>query len=208
VALYRGEHEETTGLRERFGAIVANWWEIMKRQKRLTWFTSGYTQAAVVFPVLAAAPRYFSGAMQLGGLMQTAQAFGQVQGALSWFVGIYAALAQWKATVDRLSGFAGAIIEARTRAAAPGIRRVPHAADSVDLRHVTVALPGDERLVCDVDVSVHAGESWLITGASGTGKSTLVRAIAGIWPLGHGVIEFPQRARMVFLPQRTYLPMG
>jgi len=177
VALYRGEHAEKAALRNRFGAIVANWWAIMKRQKRLTWFTSGYNQAAVVFPVLAAAPRYFSGAMQLGGLMQTAQAFGQVQGALSWFVAAYATLAQWKATVDRLTGFQAAIVAAKTRAAAPGITRVSHAADSVDLREVTVSLPDGERLVCNIDVSLRPGERWLITGSTGTGKSTLVRAI-------------------------------
>ncbi|HEX4583754.1 MAG TPA: ABC transporter ATP-binding protein/permease [Burkholderiaceae bacterium] len=208
IALYRGEEAETAALRGRFGQIAANWWAIMKRQKRLTWFTSGYNQVAVVFPVLAAAPRYFSGAMQLGGLMQTAQAFGQVQGALSWFVGAYAALAQWKATVDRLNGFTAAIVDARAHAADAGLRRVPHAARSIDLRHVAVALPDGTPLVADLDVSVRAGESWLIKGASGTGKSTLVRAIAGIWPFGFGVIEVPARARMLFLPQRAYLPVG
>src|SRR5438105_4957182 len=153
VALYRGEQTEKAALQGRFGAIVANWWAIMRRQKRLTWFTSGYKQAAVVFPVLAAAPRYFSGAMQLGGLMQTAQAFGQVQSALSWFVAAYATLAQWKATVDRLSGFQAAIVTAKMPGAAAGIMRVSHAADS-DLRDVTVSLPDGERLVCNIDVSL------------------------------------------------------
>ncbi|HYT95695.1 MAG TPA: ABC transporter ATP-binding protein/permease [Casimicrobiaceae bacterium] len=208
VALYRGEDAEKTALRNRFGAIVANWWAIMKRQKRLTWFTSGYNQAAVVFPVLAAAPRYFSGAVQLGGLMQTAQAFGQVQSALSWFVAAYATLAQWKATVDRLTGFHAAIIAAKTRAPALGITRISHTADSVDLREVTVSLPDGERLVCNIDVSLRPGERWLIAGPTGTGKSTLVRAIAGIWRFGHGSIEVPERARMLFLPQRAYLPIG
>ncbi len=208
VALYRGEDAEKTALRNRFGAIVANWWAIMKRQKRLTWFTSGYNQAAVVFPVLAAAPRYFSGAMQLGGLMQTAQAFGQVQSALSWFVAAYATLAQWKATVDRLTGFHAAIIAAKTRAPALGITRISHTADSVDLREVTVSLPDGERLVCNIDVSLRPGERWLIAGPTGTGKSTLVRAIAGIWRFGHGSIEVPERARMLFLPQRAYLSIG
>jgi putative ATP-binding cassette transporter len=208
VALYRGEDAEKAALRNRFGTIVANWWAIMKRQKRLTWFTSGYNQAAVVFPVLAAAPRYFAGTMQLGGLMQTAQAFGQVQGALSWFVAAYATLAQWKATVDRLTGFHAAIVTVKIRAAAPGISRVSHTGDTVDLRHVTVSLPDGMPLVCNIDVSLRPGDRWLITGRSGTGKSTLVRAIAGIWHFGDGVIEVPERARMLFVPQRSYLPIG
>jgi putative ATP-binding cassette transporter len=208
IALYGGEDAEKAGLHSRFGAIVGNWWAIMKRQKRLTWFTSGYNQAAVVFPVLAAAPRYFSGAMQLGGLMQTAQAFGQVQSALSWFVVSYTTLAEYKATIDRLTGFREAIVAAKTRAAAPGIARVTHAAKRVELRDVTVSLPDGDRLVCDIDISLRAGERWLITGPSGTGKSTLVRAIAGIWPFGHGVIEVPRRARMLFMPQRSYVPVG
>ncbi len=151
VALYRGEHEEATGLRERFGAIVANWWAIMKRQKRLTWFTSGYTQAAVVFPVLAAAPRYFAGAIQLGGLMQTAQAFGQVQGALSWFVAAYASLAQWKATIDRLTSFRAAIASAKARSAVPGIAHVTNDDARLALRDLALSLPGGERLIVGVD---------------------------------------------------------
>src|SRR5439155_4326283 len=110
-------------------------------------------------------------------------------GALSWFVAAYATLAQWKATVDRLTGFQAAIVAAKTRAAAPGITRVSHPADSVDLLEVTVSLPDGERLVCNIDVSLRPGERWLITGSTGTGKSTLVRAIAGIWRFGHGTIE-------------------
>lgn len=208
IALYCGEDAEKAALRRRFGAIVANWWAIMKRQKRLTWFSSGYNQAAVVFPVLAAAPRYFSGALQLGGLMQTAQAFGQVQGALSWFVGAYATLAQWKATVDRLAGFRAAMAAARAHAVAPGIRRMPHTGAGIALRQVTIALPDGRPLVCDVDLSLRPGDRCLITGPSGTGKSTLLRAIAGVWPFGHGTLEVPQRARLLFVPQRPYLPVG
>ena len=123
VALYRGEREETRTLSERFRSIVGNWWAIMKRQKRLTWFTAGYNQAAVVFPVLAAAPRYFAGAIQLGALMQTIYAFGQVQSALSWFVTAYTQLAQWKATTDRLTGFRAAIRATEIHAAAPTVER-------------------------------------------------------------------------------------
>jgi putative ATP-binding cassette transporter len=100
IGLYGGEEEESRGLAGRFGHVVANWWGIMRRQKRLTWFSAGYSQAAVIFPFLVAAPRYFSGAIQLGGLMQTVSAFAHVQSSLSWFVDAYTRLAQWKATVD------------------------------------------------------------------------------------------------------------
>jgi vitamin B12/bleomycin/antimicrobial peptide transport system ATP-binding/permease protein len=117
-------------------------------------------------------------------------------------------LAQFRATIDRLTGFHAAIVAAKTRAAAPGITRVSHAGNSVELRHVSVALPGGERLLRDIDMSLRPRERWLITGPTGTGKSTLVRAIAGIWRFGHGIIEVPERARMLFLPQRSYLPIG
>src|SRR5207248_2653901 len=109
-----------------------------------------------------------------------------------------AMLAQWKATVDRLTGFQAAIATANTRAAAPGITRVSHATVSVDLRDVTVSLPDGEHLLCNIDVSLRPHERWLITGPTGTGKSTLLRAIAGIWPFGHGIIEVPERAQCCF----------
>ena len=109
VALYRGEEDELRGFRSRFTAVMDNWWASMKRQKLLNFFTTGYNQAAVVFPFVVGAPRYFSGAIPLGGLVQISNAFGQVQGALSWFIGAYTDFAAWKATVDRLSGFRKAI---------------------------------------------------------------------------------------------------
>jgi putative ATP-binding cassette transporter len=117
-------------------------------------------------------------------------------------------LAEYRATIDRLIGFRKAIDDAKTRAAAPGISRMTHAAQHLGLRHVTVSLPDGERLVRDIDLTLRPGERWLITGRSGAGKSTLVRAIAGIWPFGHGTIEVPERARMLFMPQRSYLPVG
>jgi putative ATP-binding cassette transporter len=180
VALYRGEREEKHSLGERFGYIVQNWWAIMKRQKRLTWFTAGYGQAAIVFPILAAAPRYFSGAIQLGALMQTMQAFGQVQGALSWFVTAYTQLAQWKATIDRLTGFRAAMGAAKSRATAARIVRASTAHASLVLRDLQLELPGGAPLLKGLNVEMKPGEAWLVTGPTGAGKSTLLRAIAGI----------------------------
>ena len=208
VALYGGERQETHNLQERFGHIVRNWWAIMKRQKRLTWFTAGYNQAAIVFPILAAAPRYFSGAIQLGGLMQTAQAFGQVQGALSWFVTAYGQLAQWKATTDRLTGFRAAMSAAKQRAAASGIDRTTTGQHALALHDLRLELPNGVPLQAGISAEVHPGEAWLVTGPTGVGKSTLLRAIAGIWPFGRGSIEIPGEGRTLFLPQRPYLPIG
>ena len=208
VALYRGEREESRGLRERFAGIMANWWAIMKRQKRLTWFTSGYGQAAIVFPVLAAAPRYFSGAVGLGALMQTIYAFGQVQGALSWFVTAYTQLAQWKATTDRLTGFREAIGAARLTSAARGIAWSRTDRERLVIRDLHLALPDGEPITGRIDAEVRVGERWLVTGPTGTGKSTLLRAIAGIWPFGEGTIEMPAGGKTLFLPQKPYLPIG
>jgi putative ATP-binding cassette transporter len=206
VALYRGEHEETRSLSERFRNIVTNWWAIMKRQKRLTWFTAGYNQAAVVFPVIAAAPRYFAGAIQLGALMQTMYAFGQVQSALSWFVTAYTQLAQWKATTDRLTGFRSAIRDAHAQA--PTIERATGARSTMRIRDLELDLPDGSPLIAGVNAEIRQGERWLVTGPTGTGKSTLLRAIAGIWPFGRGRIEAPLDARVLFLPQKPYLPIG
>jgi putative ATP-binding cassette transporter len=207
VALYGGEKDESDIFKGRFDKVVGNWWAIMKRQKRLSWLTNGYAQAAVIFPILAAAPRYFSGAMQLGGLMQTASAFGQVQGSLSWFVDAYAELASWRATVDRLTSFSRAMDEVR-EAHANGLARTTADEDVLSVRELALALPDGNPMVEPVGLTVRKGESLLISGPSGTGKSTLLRAIAGLWPYGTGAITLPGRGRTLFLPQKPYLPMG
>ena len=125
VALYGGEADEKRGLKDRFGALIGNWWAIMVATKRLTFFTAAYSQVAVVFPFVVAAPAYFAGRIPLGGLTQTSGAFGEVQGALSWFVDNYAALTEWRATVQRVTGFLDAIAAARAaeRQRHPGRRR-------------------------------------------------------------------------------------
>ena len=208
IALYGGEAREQGILRHHFDFVVKNWWAIMKRQKSLTWFTSFYGQLAVIFPFLVASPRYFAGAIELGGLMQISSAFGQVQGSLSWFVDAYTSLAEWKATVERLTGFEAAMADARARTEGIGIARAAADAPSVELDGVALALPRGETLVGDASLRLRPGQSVLVTGPSGSGKSTLFRALAGIWPFGHGTIRFPKGARALFLPQKPYLPLG
>ena len=208
VALYRGEADEMRNFRERFSWVVRNWWDIMRRQKRLTWFTAGYTQAAVIFPFLVAAPRYFRGEIPLGALMQTAQAFGQVQDSLSFIVNSYTDLAEWRAVILRLLGFEHALARVHADAAEEGVRREAGAEAGLALDRVNLKLPGGRPLLEDVNLAIRPGDTALISGPSGAGKSTLFRAIAGIWPFGRGLIRLPRGARVLFLPQKPYLPIG
>lgn len=208
VALYHGEEDEQRSLSARFGHVVGNWWSLMVYGKRLNWFTNFYGQIAIIFPFVVSAPRYFAGQMKLGGLMQTASAFGRVQDALSWFVGAYADLAQWKATVDRLTGFHEAIQSAHRAAAGEGIQVQAVEAETVLARDTEIALPDGRVLIGRTTTALEPGVNTLVTGPSGAGKSTLFRALAGIWPFGRGRIEVPAHAKLMFLPQKPYLPLG
>jgi putative ATP-binding cassette transporter len=205
IALYRGEHEEQGLLLYRFGAVIGNWFAIMRRMKLLNTLTVGYEQVAVIFPVVVAAPRYFAGTMELGGMMQTVGAFSQVQSALSWFVGAYASLANWRAIVERLATFHRAIVAARA-AVGHDFERVDSPDGTLRLHDVTLALPNGTKLLEHAELVLKQGHSVVVTGRSGSGKSTLFRALAGIWPFGAGRVELPARA--FFLPQRPYIPLG
>src|SRR2546428_42443 len=206
VALYAGEADEGRTFRERFAHVVANWWGIMRQQKRLTWFTAGYNQAAIIFPFVVAAPRFFRGEIPLGGLVQTALAFGQVQQSLSFIVNAYADIAEWRAVVNRLVGFRDAID--RVRSEVGGIRVSPGADARLALERVDLALPNGQPLLGGVSVSVARGDVVLITGPSGAGKSTLFRAIAGIWPFGRGGDHPPGDGAGLFLPPIPDLSIG
>jgi vitamin B12/bleomycin/antimicrobial peptide transport system ATP-binding/permease protein len=209
VALHRGEADEAHRLSERFAHVWRNWWEIMRRRKRLGTLTAGYAQAATLFPFIVAAPRFFAKQIQLGGLMQIANAFGRVQDSLSWFVSAYVGLAEWKATVDRLITFRRGLVALRvTAAVGGGIVVEPRGDGGVALCDLTLALPNGTALLRGVDAKLERGEPVLITGPSGSGKSTLFRALAGIWPFGGGRIERPSLAACLFLPQKPYMPIG
>lgn len=208
VALYRGEAGELVNFRMRFASVISNWWSIMQKQKQITWFTSLYGQLAIIFPFVVSAPRYFSGGAPLGSIFQAASAFGQVQGALSWFIGAYSSFAAWKATVDRLTGFASAVRHVRADAQQAQGERVEANEAGLTIAHLALALPQGTPLLSDTSVRLAAGENVLISGPSGTGKSTLFRALAGIWPYWTGRIVLPKGARLLFLPQKAYLPVG
>ena len=196
VALYRGEEDELRGFRARFNAVFENWWAIMKRQKLLTFLTAGYSQAAVIFPFVVGAPRFFSGAIQLGGSFRVlSNSFGQVQGALSWFIDAYTNFASWKASVDRLISFHNAVVRAQEEnRAGLGLARVADEKNT-DLvaSNLELELPTGRMLLAGINITVESGDHLLIIGPSGSGKSTLFRAIAGIWPFGAGQVRLPCR---------------
>ncbi|MGH8806296.1 MAG: ABC transporter ATP-binding protein/permease [Noviherbaspirillum sp.] len=206
VALYAGEQQEQSHLSGRFEAIRKNWWAIMRTTKRLNVASTFYAQFAVIFPFLVGAPRYFTGAITLGGLMQISSAFGQVQEALSWFINAFSSLASWKASANRLASFHAAITAARTQAS--GIAVECNNVGAILLNRVTLHLPAGTVLTAPLSADIHEGQRIVVTGPSGCGKSTLFRAMAGIWPYGSGSIEIPSVARMLFVPQKSYLPIG
>ena len=209
IALLDGEQTERNRLLTRFGNIAGNWLAIMSRQKKLTFLTAGYGQVSSVFPFVVVSPAYFAGAIQLGGLMQTASAFGSVQGALSFFVTAYRSIAEWRAVIERLAGFDELIATARAAATRPPvIALAPSDAGIVSFKDLAVQLPNGAPLVNANDLSIKLGERVLVSGPSGSGKSTLFRALAGIWPFGKGTITVPKNARVMILPQRPYFPIA
>ena len=208
IALLHGETAERGRLMDRFTAVMENWLRIMTRQKRLTFLTAGYNQISIVFPFIVVSPAYFAGHIQLGALTQTAGAFNSVQTALSFFVDTYVRIAEWRAVIERLSGFDHSIANAQAAAMqSSSIAVAAGPASNVGLANVEVALPSGRPLV-DADVALAPHQDVLLTGPSGSGKSTLFRAVAGIWPFGKGTITMPQHARSITLPQRPYLPIG
>ncbi len=207
VAFYAGEAREFDTFQTRFVRVVANWWGIIKRRKKLTWFTYGYDQVAIVFPFLVAAPRYFDKVIQLGGLMQIASAFRQVQESLSFIISSYTEIAEYQSVVQRLAGFREKMNEIAAEQQRPQPIEIVRDGTGVEVDAVDLNLPDGRSLRSDITLAATPGKSLLITGASGAGKSTLLRAIAGLWPFGRGRIRVGD-GRCLFLPQRPYLPLG
>jgi vitamin B12/bleomycin/antimicrobial peptide transport system ATP-binding/permease protein len=202
IALDKGEPVERGHLDRRFLLVLANYLRLIKAQKNLIWFTTFFGQAAVVFPFLVSAPRFFSGAIQLGELMQIASAFGQVQDSLAWFVDNYSSLAAWRATTDRLTSF-----EESFASQSEGQRpEVITGSPSLAAQDLTLALPGGAVLLAGLSLRVVPGDSVVVKGPSGSGKSTLFRAFAGIWPFARGKVELP--ADTMCIPQNPYFPDG
>ena len=206
VAFYGGEIPETAGFKERFAKVISNYWQLMKQTKLLNFYVNGYAQIAVIVPLILASPQYFSGAMALGGLMQTVSAFGRVQDALSYFVESYDVIAQLAAVVHRLSGFTKHMED--VSGIEDGVARHTGGQGVMSLKDLEVELPDGRVLLDGCTLDVPQGTRLLVTGSSGCGKSTLLRTLAGIWPFGKGSLALPKENRALFLPQRPYLPLG
>jgi vitamin B12/bleomycin/antimicrobial peptide transport system ATP-binding/permease protein len=205
IALYRGEPRETEVLDARFTDVFNNAWRVLVTELQLAFYQIGYGQLAIIFPFIVTAPKFFAGAITLGVVMQTSQAFGQVQGALSFFIDNYTTVAELKAVMERLRGLQKAIDEKPEGAIAvvPQTGTADVATSGLDL-----ALPNGQKLLADLNLVLPKGTSTLITGTSGSGKSTLFRALAGIWPFGHGQVRVPAGSRVLFLPQKPYIPIA
>ena len=206
IAFYGGENAENKGFHERFAKVISNFWQLMKQTKILNFYVNGYAQLAVIVPLILAAPQYFAGAIALGGLMQTVSAFGRVQDALSYFVESYDSIAQLAAVVKRLDTFTEHM--ERAEMVENGVR--PQTADDMELRveDLRVQLPDSRVLLENCSLTLPAGSRLLVTGSSGCGKSTLLRTLAGIWPYGKGKLSLQKNSRLLFLPQKPYLPLG
>ena len=207
IALDKGEPVERQQLGGRFSDVLANYLTLIRAQKRLIWFTNGFGQAAVVFPFIVAAPRFFSGAIQLGQLMQVSSAFGRVQDSLAWFVDNYSSLAEWRATTDRLTSFE-ASFEALKSSDSPAA--TVGSTDQLLVDDLQVNLPSGQPLIAAKALQLRPGDSLLIKGPSGSGKSTLFRTLAGIWPWSKSRVQLPAdfATRGMFLPQKPYFPNG
>ncbi|MFJ9822486.1 ABC transporter ATP-binding protein/permease [Streptomyces sp. NPDC101151] len=204
IAFYRGEDAERMTLAARFAAVIQNRWAIVFRSLKLQGVNDTATQVATVFPFVIQAPRLFAGAITLGDITQTGQAFDSVQESLSFFRNSYEAFAAYRATLDRLTGLLEANKQSR---ALPSLTAADHP-DALEIEDLTVRRPDGRPLIGGLSLSLNPGQALLIKGASGSGKTTLLRSLANLWPHAQGSVWRPTDGHTLFLTQRPYLPLG
>ena len=205
IAFFGGENVERVNLLARFKHVISNMWAIVFRSLKFDGFNLGVSQAAVVFPFIVQAPRLFSKQITLGDMMQTAQAFGQVQEALSFFRSSYDTFASYKAVLNRLTGFLEVMESVETL---PVAQIEVDEKLSLSIQDLTVHTPANQLLINKLSIILNTGAALIIRGASGAGKTTLLRAIAGLWPFVEGKVVRPAVVQCLFLPQKPYLPLG
>jgi putative ATP-binding cassette transporter len=208
VAVARGAGVEQNGALARFQHVIKNWWELISAQRNLTLFTTTIGQINAVLPLLIAAPAYFAGWLTLGSVVEMRVAYGQVSGALAWFVYAYQEIAQWRASIERLSTFADVVDAAKAELSRPdGIRVTSVEGTTLRLVNLHLELPNDRVRFEPMNATASAGDRIAVLGGVGAGKTILFRALAGIWPHGSGRIEMPGKEQL-FITQRPYLPIG
>ena len=199
IALYGGEQVEKNGLDQRFSAIADNWRALMQRELKLGMFTAGYGRVSNIVPVFIALPLFLAKSISLGGLMQIRSAFTAVQGSLSWFINSYRDLAEWSATVQRLAQFQQAL----ERLGPVPLQR----GETLSTCGLDVLRPDGQPLLCGLSLRAQPGEWLRLAGASGLGKTTLLRTLMGLWPHHRGDWQLPG-GRSLLLPQKPYLAHG
>lgn len=207
ISFYRGEMQENIVFKDRFKLLLDNFWRLVNKQKQLVWLNSGYSQIAIIFPFVATMNRYLSKEITLGGLMQISNAFSYVQGSLSYFIDMYTSIAQWQAVVMRLTNFNRHMQEMSEDVERFNMERFV-ASTAVATENMQISLPDGRILLDNISFNLLPGSNVLIKGVSGSGKSTMLRSISGIWPFVKGKISLPENKKLMFIPQKPYLPLG
>lgn len=211
IALMRGEPDERRMLGLLFDDLAARWTALRRGTCRLAWMTTGYSLTGIIFPAVVASPMYLAGEMTLGGLMQAIAAMVHVQTALSWVVDNFPRMSDLRASAARISTLMDALDDIDGDTSAPDEDRIvilDGASAELQIIGLDIVLPDGSAVIADANATILPGEKVLIVGESGTGKSTLLRAVAGVWPWGRGKIELPRDGRLIFMPQRPYFPVG
>ena len=207
VAFYKGERFEGNYFGKKFTTLIDNLWKIVKKQTQVLVLTFTYSQTSVIVPLAMSVPKYLTKQINLGIFMQISSAFGRVQDSLSFFVDSYVSLAEWYSVVARLTGFNTHMELVKEEYKQEEKYLLEGTGDNLEVKDFNIKLPNGYVLVENLDVQFTPASSWLVKGASGTGKSTLLRSISGLWPYTEGEITYPKGKKM-FLPQKSYLPLG